>query len=123
MGSTKKRGKEITKGLIYKENGQEYAKVIKMLGNCRLSCMCQDGRERIAIIRGNMRNRVWITTDDYILVTLRDFQDDKVDVVHKYTHGDVRSLLAVGEIREFEKQQDDPLISTDAFDIINFDDI
>ncbi|MFM7853488.1 MAG: hypothetical protein ACK55Z_08580 [bacterium] len=35
-------------------------------------------------IRGRMRNRVWINAGDIILVSLREFGDEKADVIHKY---------------------------------------
>ena len=38
--------------LTFKEDGQEYAQVIKMLGNGRLEAMCFDGTKRLATIRG-----------------------------------------------------------------------
>ena len=43
---------------MFKEDGQEYAQVIKMLGNGRLEAMCFDGEKRLAHIRGKMRKKV-----------------------------------------------------------------
>ena len=63
--------------LEYKESGQEYARITKMLGNCRCECTCNDGRTRLGIIRGNMIKRTWITLNDLVLVTLREYQDIK----------------------------------------------
>jgi hypothetical protein len=34
--------------LTFKEDGQEYAQVIKMLGNGRLEALCFDGSKRLA---------------------------------------------------------------------------
>ena len=86
--------------LQFKEDGCEYARVIKMLGNARLTGKCFDGKERLCIIRGSMskRRKVWIKVGDIILVGLRDFQDDKCDVLLKYNEDEVKSLLAYGEI-------------------------
>jgi translation initiation factor 1A len=44
--------------LIFKEEGQEYAQVIKMLGNGRLEAFCFDGVSRLAHIRGKLRKKV-----------------------------------------------------------------
>lgn len=56
-----------------------------MLGNGRLEAQCFDGEKRLAHIRGKMRKKVWINQGDIILISLREFQDDKADVIVKYT--------------------------------------
>jgi translation initiation factor 1A len=84
--------------LILREDGQEYAQAGRMLGNGRLEAVCFDGKTRLGHIRGKLLKRVWISTGDIILVTLRDFQDGKVDVVHKYNSDQVRRLKQMGEL-------------------------
>jgi translation initiation factor 1A len=54
-----------------------------MLGNGRCDCMCIDGVKRLCHIRGKMRKRVWIATGDIVLISLRDFQDEKADIITK----------------------------------------
>jgi len=39
---------------------------------------------KIGIIRGKMRRRVWINLNDIVLVTERDFDTKKVDIIDKY---------------------------------------
>jgi translation initiation factor 1A len=65
-----------------------------MLGNGRLQAQCFDGETRLAHIRGKMRKKVWINQGDIILISLRDFQDDKADVIVKYTVEEVRFTRA-----------------------------
>jgi translation initiation factor 1A len=43
---------------VFREDGQEYAQVTKMLGNGRLEAQCFDGEKRLAHIRGKMRKKV-----------------------------------------------------------------
>jgi translation initiation factor 1A len=45
-----------------------------------------------------MRKRVWINIGDIVLVSLREFQDSKADIIHKYTPDEARSLKAYGEL-------------------------
>ena len=52
-----------------------------------------------------MKNRVWIAAGDYVLMGLRDFQDDKADVIHKYTPDEVRKLKKMGQILESMKSR------------------
>jgi translation initiation factor 1A len=37
---------------------------------------------RLGHICGKMQKKVWITAGDIVLVGKRDFQDEKVDIVH-----------------------------------------
>ena len=87
-GKQRKRGKNTGVGerreLIYKDEGQEYGQILRLLGNGRTDVNCFDGNKRMCTIRGKLRNRVWINPGDIILVSLREFGDDKADVIHKY---------------------------------------
>lgn len=56
-----------------------------MLGNGRLEAQCFDGIKRLAHIRGKLRKKVWINQGDIILISLRDYQDEKGDVILKYS--------------------------------------
>jgi translation initiation factor 1A len=71
-----------------------------MLGNGRCECFCFDGVTRLGHIRGKMRKKVWITAGDIVLVGKRDFQDEKVDIVHKYSADEARNLKQYGELPE-----------------------
>lgn len=84
--------------LQIKTDGQVYAKVLKNLGNCRLELECYDGIKRLGHIRGSMKNKVWISVGDIVLISTRDFQDDKCDVILKYTSEEVRKLINYGDL-------------------------
>lgn len=49
------------------------------------------------------QQQVWINQGDIILLSLRDFQDDKADVIQKYTADEARNLKAYGELPETAK--------------------
>merc|ERR1712137_1040337 len=89
--------------LVFKDDGQEYAQVVKMLGNGRLEAACFDGPTRLCHIRGKLRKKVWINQGDIILLSLRDYQDEKGDVIMKYSADEARSLKAYGELPENAK--------------------
>src|SRR4051794_13068737 len=74
-----------------------------MLGNGRLEALCFDGTRRLAHIRGKLRKKVWINQGDIILLSLRDYQDEKGDVILKYNADEARSLKAYGELPESAK--------------------
>ncbi|GAB4821801.1 hypothetical protein N2152v2_008847 [Parachlorella kessleri] len=129
-GKNRRRGKNESdekRELIFKEDGQEYAQVLRMLGNGRLEAYCMDGVKRLCHIRGKMRKKVWVNTGDIVLVGLRDYQDEKADVILKYMADEARSLKAYGELPDNIRVND-----TDTFadeeggendDYIDFDDI
>lgn len=78
-GKNKKKGTnkaeaESKRELVYMEDGQAYAKVLRMLGNGRLEAECTDGVKRLCHIRGTMHKKIWINAADIILVALRNFQ-------------------------------------------------
>ena len=105
-GKKHKRGKNqdtSSKTIRYKEEGQEYAQIKSCNGNCRFTVMCFDGVERKAVLCGAMRKRKFVNANDIVLVSLRDFQDEKADVIHKYTSSEVTRLEKLGEI-DFNKQ-------------------
>lgn len=105
-GKNKRRGKkdgEEKRELEFKEDGQEYAQVMRMLGNGRLEAHCFDGVKRLVHIRGKMRKKVWVAPGDIVLVGLRDFQDAKADCILKYSPEEARSLKAYGELPDTAK--------------------
>ena len=71
-----------------------------MLGQGRLEAYCMDGKNRQCHIRGKMRKKVWVAAGDIVLVSLREYQDEKGDVILKYSADEARALKAAGEIPE-----------------------
>uniref|UniRef100_A0A915M6L1 Eukaryotic translation initiation factor 4C n=1 Tax=Meloidogyne javanica TaxID=6303 RepID=A0A915M6L1_MELJA len=107
-GKKRRRGKnenDILKRELVEKDGenQAYAQVQKMLGNGRLTAFCFDGKSRLCHIRGKLRKKVWITPGDIILVGLRDYQDEKADVILKYTPDEARILKNAGQLPESTK--------------------
>ncbi len=90
------------KDLVTKDadQGLEYARVEKMLGNGRVIVKCFDEVTRVGHIRGKMRRKVWIIAGDLVLCSLREFQNKKCDVILKYLPDEVKQLKALGQIPE-----------------------
>ncbi|KAJ3288884.1 Translation initiation factor 1A [Rhizoclosmatium sp. JEL0117] len=101
-GKNRKKGKGDNEGekreLVFKEEGQEYASVTKMLGNGWIEAQCMDGEKRLGHIRGAFRKKVWIAAGDLVLLSLRDYQDSKADIILKYTADEARMLKTYGEL-------------------------
>ncbi len=61
------------------------ATVESMLGALHLKVRCLDGTVRIARIPGRMKKRIWIRENDVVIVVPWSFQDEKADVIWRYT--------------------------------------
>ena len=67
-------------------NDQDYGKVEKLLGNCRVSLLCNDKETRVGIIRGNMRKRQWLNIGSIVIYSMRAYEKNKVDIIHVYNN-------------------------------------
>jgi len=104
-GKNRRRGKnendDVKRELIIKEEGQSYAQVTRILGNGYIEAFCFDsagGKKRLCHIRGKLRKKQWINQGDVILVGLRDYQDDKADVIMRYLADEARELKRMQQI-------------------------
>mgnify|MGYP001265623063 CR=1 FL=1 len=124
----KKGGKKFKKGkknivtereLITKEGSQEYAKVLQVNGNGRFNVFCFDGKNRLGIVAGKLRKKVWINGDDIVLTEPWEFQDEKCSIIHKYDEDEVKKLKNMEEfpstiqLDEEDDLFDDPSESED----------
>ncbi len=108
----KKGGFRGKRELVFKEEGQEYAQCLKLLGNGRMNVFCFDGKTRLAKIRGKFFRRVWVNIGDIVLVQKRNFstEDNKCEVVYVYYPDEVRKLKQMGELPsdlEVKEKQED----------------
>ena len=116
----KKQDDTFEKTLRLKEEGQEYAQIIKCLGNCRFNVLCFDGKERMATMCGTMRKRRFINQDDIVLVSLRDWQDAKCDIIDNYDENLVRKMKDKGLVPDSIKLDVDKQYSDDDDDNVGF---
>jgi len=85
-----------TDNYLINQEVEEFAYVKKLLGNCRVQVITNSGIDAVGIIRGTLRKfnkRILIETGDIVVVSKRDFQDSKVDIVHKYNQEQVSLLI------------------------------
>ena len=109
-GKKHKRGKkdyDETRVLRIKEDGQEYAQITACKGNCRFDVTCCDGICRIANLCGAMRKRKFVNMRDVVLISKRDFQDNKCDIIDVYDDSQVRKLNEMKEIPEAFKLEEE----------------
>ncbi len=114
-------------GLPRKEQDQAYGLVTKMLGNNRVMLKGESGVEVLGTIRGSIRKKARIERNDIILYSIRDFDSSKVDILHKYSDTQIRTLRKEKELehlKEFTEKmsQQNTSKNTDYNDDIIFDD-
>ena len=111
------------KNVDKKTDDQEYGQVTKLLGSCRLEVSCFDGMSRLCHIRGSMRKKVWIKLNDIVLVSLREFENAKADIIYKYEIPEINFLKKENEIPDNIKLYDDVEETKDiGFDFKDVDD-
>ncbi|CAF1114204.1 unnamed protein product [Adineta steineri] len=127
-GKNRRRGKnendDVKRELILREEGQSYAQVTRILGNGHLEAFCFDtagGKKRLCHIRGKLRKKQWINQGDVILVGLRDYQDDKADVIMRYLADEARELKRIREIPDNINIAESTTNNTDGLDDVIFD--
>ena len=115
MGKNQKGGKGHKKGknsinktdkkLEFAGDLQKYAVITKILGNCRfrVSFVSENNVvDKLAILCGGMRKRQFIKQYDLVLISERDFESSKVDIIHKYQDQDVSVLKRYKELDGLE---------------------
>lgn len=85
--------------LIYRDDEQAYARIIKSLGDSRFECECFELESNlIGHVRGAFKKRIWMVVGDIVLVSLRDFDKTRCDIIHKYTNDESHLLKYIGEL-------------------------
>ncbi|KAL4470164.1 hypothetical protein ABPG72_009089 [Tetrahymena utriculariae] len=84
--------------LPIKEFETDYAIIEKNLGQLHYAVACSDGKVRLAVLRGRLRYKVYVNEGDIVLVGLRDYQDNKCDIILKYHKEEIRQLWQLKEI-------------------------
>jgi translation initiation factor 1A len=83
---------------LQKVDEQEYAFVMSVFGDGRYELMCYDKVKRLGILRGSLRRTARIQKNDVVLVSLRDFQSNKCDIVAHYSEEDLDKLIRGNKI-------------------------
>ena len=78
-------GDKIRVPLPKRKINEMFAIADQILGGRRVRAVCEDGDSRLARIPGKMRRRQWVREGDLIVIQPWDFQDEKANVVMRYT--------------------------------------
>ena len=150
-GSKHKRLKRVVeeKKLIYKEDDQRYAVVEKLLGNLMTIVQLtefgaddKDKGKRTGVVCGGIKKRQRILVGDLVIVSLRDFEEDKeaifsgdkkkfrkCDIIHKYNDQEVHEIKKIEprlakymhNIGTFDNDQNTDVFAEEKNDIFDLD--
>nr|BAS01399.1 translation initiation factor eIF-4C [Lotharella vacuolata] len=99
---------------------QKYGLINKKLGDCRFEVLCDDGVVRLCHIRGKIKKKMWIKENDLVLISLRDFEDAKGDIIFKYSENQAKKLVKMNEIpKKFENVKISNLTLSDLLGLPN----
>jgi len=101
-GSSREPKEKASEDIVLKKDidGTVYGHVTKILGDCNFTVYCFDGTERLCHIRGSVKRGKdrKVELDGIVLVGLRDFQDNKGDIIYFYTKDQTIILKNMKEI-------------------------
>jgi translation initiation factor 1A len=120
----------VVRNLAQKGDYTNYGMVTKVLGNCHFMVkLNMENREVYARLCGKFRKGSnkrdnYVNLNSVVLVALRDFEDDKVDIIHVYKPEEVRQLKKSGEyIEESMRDSDDTETRVEEDTPFDFEDI
>jgi initiation factor 1A len=124
---------EETAQFIEAEPGQDYARIIAIIGNGQIKVYCNDGRERVLRICGRLRKRRFIL-NDIVLYSGRDYEKgvggkgvgadkyERGDLIHKYyasEHNKLRKLGTLNPVLFSTETSNIAMGETDIFDDVD----
>ena len=103
-GKNYKRNKKTSnhsKELIKKTDDQEYGRIVKKLGDRRFLLIPHNKKEKImGKARKSLRAGHLINEGSIVLFSIRDYQDNMVDIIENYSNDDIRKLKIEKEITD-----------------------
>ncbi len=85
--------------------GREVIGIIaQRCGGSRMLVSCMDGKTRNCKVPGRKRRGLWLREGDAIIIEPWEFDDDKGDVLFKYTDNQVRKLKEMGKLTTDEDE-------------------
>lgn len=105
----KKRSRQktdcVSREMVYKDNGTEYAQIEKDYGNGRIALLCENQSNILGIIRGSVSRKIRRPPPgSIVLISRRDFEEDKADIVYLYNQNEIKLLRSQQAINFAEER-------------------
>jgi translation initiation factor 1A len=109
----KKGAEEENKQLVLRDDNSRYAKVTRVVGQGRfyVDIFGSNTQEEVlAVLPGRFRKwkkyKNFVSVGTYVLVSIREYEESKVDIIHVYKDDNVRQLRQMGHLEELTDQED-----------------
>ncbi len=79
-----------------RENKEMFGIVDQMMGGSRARVICEDGKVRLARIPGRIKRKQRIRNGDLVIIKPWDVEDEKADIIFRYTHIQASNLSRRG---------------------------
>ena len=83
-----------------KSDNQEYGYITEKYGDGRYNISCYDKVQRLGITRGSLRNKNRLLKGSLVLLSLRDYEDAKCDILYNYSDDDKDKLISAKVLEE-----------------------
>ncbi len=91
---------EFTRVRIPQKSANEILGTVEsLLGANKLRVRCMDGVVRLTRIPGKIKKRIWIREGDVIIIVPWSFQNEKADIIWKYSAPQVNWLERKGFLK------------------------
>lgn len=91
---------ELTRVRIPQKSANEMLGTVEgLLGANKLRVRCMDGIVRLTRIPGKMKKRMWIREGDVIIIVPWSFQNEKADIIWRYSPPQVNWLERKGFLK------------------------
>lgn len=99
-----KHGGPATPEFVECEPGQQYGRVIRILGNMNTIVYGNDGNRYFCHIRGGMRKKVWINSGDIVVISQRDeLGSTSHEVIGALERGDIIAKVDASHYGQLKK--------------------
>ncbi|MFA5102860.1 MAG: translation initiation factor eIF-1A [Candidatus Thermoplasmatota archaeon] len=75
-----------------RRNKEMFAIADQLLGGSRIHVVCEDKKSRMARIPGKMKRKARVRAGDLLIIKPWDIQDEKADIVFRYSRTQASSL-------------------------------
>ena len=89
---------EIRVRIPHLKQGEIFGVANQLLGASRIRVICADGKSRLGRIPGKLKKRMWIREGDLVVVRPWEFQDEKCNILHRYTKTEASYLSRRGVV-------------------------
>ncbi|MEM4605795.1 MAG: translation initiation factor eIF-1A [Candidatus Pacearchaeota archaeon] len=79
--------------------------ITQRLGAGRMYVACMDGKTRNCRVPGRFKRDFWLREGDVVLVEPWEFDDNKADIIFKYTKGEAEKLRIDGFLKNISSEE------------------